>query len=104
MNILEVVAIGCCLVLAHASYALAQVQSSLRPDQRRRHNEAANSPDDQARNAFSKTQAWARIRRAGFTSVNDLVLDRNGLWQGQAIRDGRTVQVALDHKGDVASQ
>jgi hypothetical protein len=104
MDIFEAVAIGSCLVLAHASYALAQVQSGVHADRSRRQDQAVNSSDAAGQNSFSKTQAWARIRRAGFSSVNDLVLDRNGVWQGQAIRDGRTVQVALDHKGEVASQ
>jgi putative membrane protein len=36
--------------------------------------------------------------------VGKLVKDENGIWQGTAMKDGKSVMVALDHKGDVTSR
>jgi hypothetical protein len=62
------------------------------------------APLAQGHNSFTKSQAADRIQKAGYTDVTDLTLDAQGLWQATAMRDGQTVHVALDYKGDVATQ
>ena len=52
-------------------------------------------------NSFTEGQARKRIAKAGYTSVSKLTKDAQGLWQGTAMKDGASVNVALDFKGDV---
>jgi hypothetical protein len=61
-------------------------------------------PLAQGHNSFTRDQAAARIQAAGFTDVANLSLDAQGLWQGTAMRNGASVRVALDYKGNVATQ
>lgn len=53
------------------------------------------------RNSFTESQARGRIMKAGFSRVSGLAKNRNGVWQGKAIRGKRMVHVALDYKGNV---
>lgn len=55
-------------------------------------------------NSFTEGQARSRIESAGFTNITGLNLDGNGIWRGQAMRDGRPVQVTLDFQGNVNAQ
>lgn len=55
-------------------------------------------------NSFTEGQAMDRIVAAGFTSVASLVKDGDGIWRGSAMRDGRSVKVAVDFKGNVVSE
>jgi hypothetical protein len=52
-------------------------------------------------NSFTEHQARKRITKAGYSGVSKLTKDANGLWQGTAMKDGASVNVALDFKGDV---
>ena len=74
-------------------------------------NAAVKSPDVEATataasgaNSFTEGQARERIGKAGFTDVSQLAKDKDGLWQGMAKRDGKSVNVALDYKGNVTSK
>ena len=40
----------------------------------------------------------------GLTSVADLKKDGDGIWRGSAMQDGKTVQIAVDYKGNVVPQ
>lgn len=53
------------------------------------------------RNSFTENQARGRIAKAGYSSVGKLAKNRNGVWQGSALRRGKRVMVALDYKGNV---
>ena len=55
-------------------------------------------------NSFTEGQAKDRIVAAGFTSVSSLVKDGDGVWRGSALKDGKSVNVAVDFKGNVVSQ
>jgi hypothetical protein len=55
-------------------------------------------------NSFTEGQAKDRIVAAGFTSVSTLAKDGDGIWRGSAMRDGASVSVAVDFKGNVVSQ
>ena len=63
----------------------------------------ANAPASGA-NSFTEGQAKSRIEAAGFTNVSDLKKDDQGVWRGQAQKDGRQVSVALDYQGNVTTR
>ena len=56
------------------------------------------------RNSFTMGQARRRIASAGFTNVKDLKKDDQGIWRGQATKDGASKSVALDYQGNVVGQ
>jgi hypothetical protein len=64
---------------------------------------AANAPVPGA-NSFTEGQARARIEARGFTDVQNLEKDDNGIWRGQAMQGGNRVGVALDFQGNVVAQ
>ena len=53
-------------------------------------------------NSFTEAQARERIVKGGYSHISALKKDDNGLWQGTAMKDGKSVRVALDYKGDVS--
>ncbi|MBX9698788.1 MAG: hypothetical protein K2X74_05090 [Acetobacteraceae bacterium] len=53
-------------------------------------------------NSFTEGQARSRIEAAGFTNLNELRKDDNGIWRGRAMRGGQQVEVGLDYRGNVA--
>ncbi len=52
-------------------------------------------------NSFTMSEARARFERQGFSNINDLTKDSNGVWRGKAQKDGSTDNVWLDYKGNV---
>ncbi|MBI2738917.1 MAG: hypothetical protein HYX38_20500 [Rhodospirillales bacterium] len=55
-------------------------------------------------NSFTEGQAKDRILAAGLTGVSSLAKDGDGIWRASAIKDGKSVKVAVDFKGNVVSQ
>lgn len=55
-------------------------------------------------NSFTETQATDRIMSAGFSRVTGLVKDAHGVWRGKASDGAKTVNVAVDFKGNVIAQ
>jgi hypothetical protein len=111
MNILPIVAASAALMFGMADAAPAQDQSVPAASPSATQNPAVKSPDNMANtplakghNSFTKGEAKVRIEKAGYTDVAGLALDSDGLWQAHAIKDGQPVNVALDYKGNVASQ
>ena len=54
-------------------------------------------------NSFTQKQAMEHIAKSGFTGVTGLAKGDDGVWRGQAMRDGQTVNVAMDFKGNVST-
>uniref|UniRef100_UPI0022EB5D1A hypothetical protein n=1 Tax=Falsiroseomonas oryzae TaxID=2766473 RepID=UPI0022EB5D1A len=54
-------------------------------------------------NSFTEGQARARMTDAGFTDVQGLRLDDQGVWRGRATRNGQQTGVALDYQGNVVA-
>lgn len=52
-------------------------------------------------NSFTEGEAKSRIERMGFANVSDLKKDNDGIWRGQAMKNGKRVDVALDYQGNV---
>jgi hypothetical protein len=55
-------------------------------------------------NSFTEAQAKDRALAAGLTAVSSLVKDGDGIWRGTAMKDGKSVKVAVDFKGNVVSE
>ena len=56
------------------------------------------------RNSFTMNQAARRISADGYTKVMGLKKDNQGIWRGQAQKDGNPVSVSLDYQGNVTGQ
>lgn len=54
-------------------------------------------------NSFTESQAKSRIEEAGYANVTALAKDDQGIWRGQATKDGQQVAVALDYEGNVVA-
>ncbi|EHM02851.1 hypothetical protein HMPREF9946_00756, partial [Acetobacteraceae bacterium AT-5844] len=52
-------------------------------------------------NSFTEGQARRRIEEAGFTDVQNLRKDEQGVWRGQGMRNGTRADVGLDFRGNV---
>ncbi|WP_192257327.1 DUF4142 domain-containing protein [Mesorhizobium silamurunense] len=63
-------------------------------------NPAAPAP---GANSFTEDQAKSRIQDAGFSEVSALTKDDQGIWRGQATKDGKKIAVALDYQGNVVA-
>lgn len=55
-------------------------------------------------NSFTEGQARNRIEAAGFTGVDQLQKDDQGIWRGRAQRNGQQVSVSLDYQGNVTTR
>lgn len=55
-------------------------------------------------NSFTESQAKERIEAAGYTELSGLKLDDKGVWQASAMKDGKSVAVAMDYQGNVTAQ
>jgi hypothetical protein len=66
---------------------------------------SANAPTPaKGANSFSQGEARRRIASNGFSNVNGLRKDRDGIWRGTAQKDGQHVNVWLDYRGNVGQQ
>ncbi len=54
-------------------------------------------------NSFTEGQAKSHIEDAGYSNVSGLAKDANGIWRGQAQKDGKNISVALDYQGNVVA-
>ena len=50
-------------------------------------------------NSFTEAQARSRIENLGYSNVVGLSKDDQGVWRGSAMKDGKSVSVALDFNG-----
>jgi len=66
------------------------------------HENKAGAPA-KGRNSFTRSQAQKHIEKEGYTQVTGLTKDKDGLWQGMAMKDGKQVHVAMDFEGNVTS-
>ncbi|MBP2303190.1 hypothetical protein [Azospirillum picis] len=53
--------------------------------------------------AFTESQARRWLMRAGLSNIMDLTLGDDGIWRGQAERQGNVFPVSLDRNGDIAT-
>lgn len=55
-------------------------------------------------NSFTEGEARGHIEARGFGNVAGLAKDDKGIWRGTAMKDGKSVTVALDYQGNVVGQ
>lgn len=55
-------------------------------------------------NSFTEDQAKDRIIAFGLNAPSSLTKDDKGIWRGTAMKDGASVSVAVDYKGNVVTQ
>lgn len=90
--------------LASAGAAAAQTGTSANPNAGE--NAAVKKPDtagtpSKGANSFTRKQAANRMAKAGYTPSGELTKDKDGLWHATATKDGKTMDVSLDFKGNV---
>jgi hypothetical protein len=54
-------------------------------------------------NSFTEGQAQDWAVAAGLADVSALTKDDKGIWRGTATKDGKSVKVAVDYKGNVVA-
>jgi hypothetical protein len=54
-------------------------------------------------NSFTEVQAQDRAMAAGFVTISALKKDDNGVWRGTAMDGTKSVNVAIDYKGNVVA-
>jgi hypothetical protein len=54
-------------------------------------------------NPFTMEDARKHLMQQGYTNVSELVKDSSGKWVGSAMKDGKTVPVAVGVKGGVTN-
>jgi hypothetical protein len=55
-------------------------------------------------NSFTANQARERLETGGFSGVTNLRKDAQGIWRGTAMRNGVSVPVAVDYRGNIFQQ
>lgn len=55
-------------------------------------------------NSFTEEQAKDRVLAAGFTAPSTMTKDDKGIWRGTASQGGKSMQIAVDYKGNVVAQ
>ena len=55
-------------------------------------------------NSFTEGQAKDRAVAHGFINASHLTKDSDGIWRGSAQHEGKTVNIAVDYKGNVVGQ
>ncbi len=71
---------------------------------------AIATPDDknatapvEGANSFTEDQAKERLVEAGYADITGLTLDDKGVWRGTAMKDGKSVNLALDYQGNIVA-
>jgi len=54
-------------------------------------------------NSFTEAQAREGLVKAGYSNVEGLAKDDKGIWRGKASKDGRSMTVGLDFKGNITA-
>jgi hypothetical protein len=97
------VALGAC--------AAAEAQSPPTANPNAPQNSAVKDPHEMkpgapaaGHNSFTMGQARKHIEKAGYTHVVGLMKDKDGLWQGRAMKGGHKMAVSMDFQGNVTAK
>lgn len=100
---MRIAIISLMLAAAGSSASFAQdTQSSHNPAVKDSAARGVTAPA-RGRNSFTQGQAKKRLAKAGYM-VSALTKDANGAWTGTATKDGQSVTVMLDYKGNVTTR
>ncbi len=53
-------------------------------------------------NSFTESQARSRLEKNGYSQVSGLTKGDDGIWRGAATRNGNSVHVSVDYKGNIS--
>jgi hypothetical protein len=53
------------------------------------------------KNSFTENQAREQLDKHGYSDVSTLSQDNQSIWRGTGVKDGKTVDVAVDYQGNV---
>jgi len=56
------------------------------------------------KNSFTEGQVVKRLEDNGYSTVSGLMKDKESVWHGKAMKDGKAVTVAVDYQGNVTAQ
>lgn len=101
--ILAAALIGVSAISAHAQTTPAANSNGNTPAVATPESKNANAPVEGA-NSFTEDQAKSRIEKAGFSDVKKLMKDDKGIWMAAGMKDGKTVNIALDYQGNVVAK
>ena len=59
------------------------------------------APPQSGNNSFTEEQARGHLANAGYTEITGMTQDAQGVWRGQATKDGKTSEVSVDYQGSV---
>ena len=92
------------LTLAFTTAAVAQDRAPAKSTSAVKSTHTVNDGKAEAgRNSFTEKQASEHIAKSGYSVVSPLTKGEDGVWRGTATKDGQTVKVALDFKGNVST-
>lgn len=105
---MKIITIAAALFSVSATLALAQRTPSTNSDG---NTPAIATPDSknvtapvEGANSFTQDQAKSRIEKAGFSDVKNLTKDDNGIWMAAGMKDGKSVNIALDYQCNVVAK
>lgn len=91
-------------VLAQGAIAQSATTANAHNPAVKDHHAAVVAAPAAGSNSFTQDQARGRIAKAGFGSISALAKDKDGVWRGKATKGGKSVNVALDYKGNVTTR
>jgi hypothetical protein len=104
-KLLGAVGAGTLLVSMASAQSMPKADKDASSNPALKHMDVGKTKDPaQGANSFTEAQARSRIAKAGYAHISALKKDDDGLWQGMAIKDGKSIHVALDYKGDVSAK
>ena len=56
------------------------------------------------KNSFTESEARKRLRDHGYSNVQHLAQDDQGVWRGTASKAGNPVRVAVDYQGNITEE
>lgn len=66
--------------------------------------DAGRNPPLPGANSFTEAQVRSRLEGMGYSAIGGLAKDDQSIWRGTATKDGTSVKVAVDYKGNVVAQ
>jgi len=68
-----------------------------------RSNATAASGAVPGANSFTEAQARSRLEKNGYSQVSGLAKGDDGIWRGAATKNGSSVHVSVDYKGNISA-
>lgn len=96
MRLIVLAAVSVGLLAAACSKPSEPSNPAVNADQNR--EAAAAAPGD---NSFTEDQARGHLVNAGYSDVGVLIQDAEGKWTGLAMKDGKSMEVAVDYQGTI---